>query len=91
MGSTTDGLPPAGRLIVLPSRAMAGIPIEALLALDDARTVSYASHSSRRISFQANTLEGARVFRLRKAFLGTSRMTIRTGLLRRIGASPKKS
>ena len=30
------------RLIVLPSRAMAGIPIEALLAPGDTRTVSYA-------------------------------------------------
>ena len=30
------------RLIVLPSRAMAGIPIEALMAPDDTRTVSYA-------------------------------------------------
>jgi tetratricopeptide (TPR) repeat protein len=36
-----DSLPPAQRLIVLPSRAMAGIPIEALLAQDDTRTVSY--------------------------------------------------
>ena len=42
LGSTTDGLPPARRLIVLPSQAMAGVPIEALLALDDSRTVSYA-------------------------------------------------
>ncbi|MGO9913674.1 MAG: tetratricopeptide repeat protein [Isosphaeraceae bacterium] len=42
LGATTDGLPPARRLIVLPSRAMAGIPIEALLAPDDTRTVSYA-------------------------------------------------
>ena len=32
------GLVPARRLIVLPSRAMAGIPIEALLAPDDTRT-----------------------------------------------------
>jgi tetratricopeptide (TPR) repeat protein len=40
--AAVDGLPPARRLIVLPSRAMAGIPIEALLALDDTRTVSYA-------------------------------------------------
>jgi Glycosyl transferase family 2 len=40
--------------------------------------------------FQANTLEGARVFRLRKAFLGTSRMTIRTEVLRRIGPVPEK-
>ena len=29
LGATADGLPPARRLIVLPSRAMAGIPIEA--------------------------------------------------------------
>jgi len=37
-----DGQPPPRRLIVLPSRAMAGIPVEALLALGDTRTVSYA-------------------------------------------------
>ena len=42
LGTTADGLPPARRLIVLPSRAMAGIPVEALLAPDDTRTVSYA-------------------------------------------------
>ena len=42
LAATADGLPPARRLIVLPSRAMAGIPIEALLAPDDTRTVSYA-------------------------------------------------
>jgi len=42
LGATTDGQPPARRLIVLPSRAMAGIPVEALLAPDDTRTVSYA-------------------------------------------------
>ena len=42
LGASADGLPPARRLIVLPSRAMAGIPVEALLALDDTRTVSYA-------------------------------------------------
>jgi hypothetical protein len=40
--AATDGLPPAKRLIVLPSPALAGIPIEALLAPNDARTVSYA-------------------------------------------------
>jgi tetratricopeptide (TPR) repeat protein len=34
LGASADGLPPARRLIVLPSRAMAGIPIEALLAAD---------------------------------------------------------
>jgi hypothetical protein len=42
LGATTDGLPPARRLVVLPSRAMVGIPIEALLAPDDRRTVSNA-------------------------------------------------
>jgi len=42
LGATADGLPTARRLIVLPSRAMAGIPVEALLAPDDTRTVSYA-------------------------------------------------
>src|SRR5262249_45141637 len=42
LGATADGQPPARRLIVLPSRAMAGIPIEALLAPDDTRTVGYA-------------------------------------------------
>jgi tetratricopeptide (TPR) repeat protein len=41
-GAPPDGLPPARKLIVLPSRAMAGIPIEALLVDDDTRTVSYA-------------------------------------------------
>jgi tetratricopeptide (TPR) repeat protein len=42
LGASTDGLPPTRRLIVLPSRAMAGIPIEALLTPDEIRTVSYA-------------------------------------------------
>ncbi len=42
LGATADGLPPAARLVVLPSRAIAGIPVEALLAPDDTRTVSYA-------------------------------------------------
>ncbi len=41
LGATADGLPPARRLIVLLSRAIAGIPIETLLAPDDNRTVSY--------------------------------------------------
>lgn len=49
------------------------------------------SHTLREgFRFQANTLKGARVFRSRKAFLGTSRMTIRTEMLRRIGAVPEK-
>jgi tetratricopeptide (TPR) repeat protein len=36
LGADADGLPTARRLIVLPSRAMAGIPVEALLAHDEA-------------------------------------------------------
>jgi hypothetical protein len=39
--------------------------------------------------FQANTMAGARLFRRRGAFLGTSRMTIRADLLRRIVAVPE--
>jgi len=42
LGTTALGLPPVRRLIVLPSRIMAGIPVEALLAPHDTRTVSYA-------------------------------------------------
>jgi tetratricopeptide (TPR) repeat protein len=42
LGATTDGLPPARRLIALPSRGMTGIPIEVLLAPGDSRTVSYS-------------------------------------------------
>jgi GT2 family glycosyltransferase len=38
--------------------------------------------------FQADTMEGALLFRRRGAFLGTSRMTIRTDVLRRIGLVP---
>lgn len=39
--------------------------------------------------FQASTPEGIRLFRLRKSFMGTSRMTIRADLLRRIGPVPE--
>ncbi len=42
LGATSDGLPTARRLVVLPSRAMTGIPVEVLLAPGDTRTVSYA-------------------------------------------------
>jgi tetratricopeptide (TPR) repeat protein len=42
MAATAEGLPPAFRLIVLPSRAMAGIPVDALLDTEDTRMVSYA-------------------------------------------------
>jgi tetratricopeptide (TPR) repeat protein len=40
--ATADGLAAARSLIVLPSRTMTGIPVEALLANHDPRTVSYA-------------------------------------------------
>ena len=46
LSAMPDGLPATRRLIVLPSRAMAGIPIEALLADDDTRTVSYATSAT---------------------------------------------
>ncbi|MGP8155400.1 MAG: glycosyltransferase family 2 protein [Candidatus Acidiferrales bacterium] len=39
--------------------------------------------------FQADTPEGAKLFRLRRSFLGTSRMTIRASLLRKIGPVPE--
>ena len=39
--------------------------------------------------FQANTVEGVRLFRRRGSFMGTSRMAIRADLLRRIGAVPE--
>ncbi len=42
LAATDDGQPAARRLIVLPSRSMTGIPVEALLASDDTRIVSYA-------------------------------------------------
>jgi hypothetical protein len=42
LGASPAGLPPARTLIVLPSRAMAGIPVELLLTPNDSRTVSYA-------------------------------------------------
>jgi glycosyltransferase involved in cell wall biosynthesis len=38
---------------------------------------------------QANTREGARLFGVRGSFMGTSRMTIRRDILRRIGAVPE--
>jgi tetratricopeptide (TPR) repeat protein len=42
LGATADGLPAARELIILPSRAMSGIPIESLLTAEDTRVVSYA-------------------------------------------------
>jgi len=42
LGATAAGQPPAQRMIILPSQAMSGIPVEALLAPADTWTVSYA-------------------------------------------------
>jgi tetratricopeptide (TPR) repeat protein len=42
LAATSDGLPAAHRLIVLPSSALAGIPIESLLPPGDSRAISYA-------------------------------------------------
>jgi hypothetical protein len=39
--------------------------------------------------FRVTSEEGARAFRLRKSFLGTSRMALRTELLKRIGTVPE--
>ena len=39
--------------------------------------------------FRADSEKGARAFRLRKSFLGTSRMTVRTAILRQIGEIPE--
>jgi hypothetical protein len=39
--------------------------------------------------FRVNSEASARTFRLRKSFLGTSRMTIRTAVLRKIGSVPE--
>lgn len=40
--------------------------------------------------FRIQSAEGARAFRMRKSFLGTSRMTMRTEILRRIGRVPEE-
>jgi glycosyltransferase involved in cell wall biosynthesis len=39
--------------------------------------------------FRIDSVEGARTFRLRKSFLGTSRMTVRSEVLRKIGQVPE--
>jgi glycosyltransferase involved in cell wall biosynthesis len=39
--------------------------------------------------FRVDSLEGARLFRLRKSFLGTSRMSCKADLLKRIGPAPE--
>ena len=39
--------------------------------------------------FRIDSVAGARIFRLRKSFLGTSRMAFRADLLRRIGPAPE--
>jgi glycosyltransferase involved in cell wall biosynthesis len=51
------------------------------ILLDGRRRIERLREDTR---FQANSNEGARIFRTRKNFLGTSRMTIRTELLKKI-------
>ena len=72
LGATSDGLPAARRLIVLPSRAMAGIPIEALLADGD---TAHSELCSLRHGFQipARTVPAAPPCRL----LGPGRSGLR--------------
>jgi tetratricopeptide (TPR) repeat protein len=64
LGATADGLPPARRLIVLPSRAMAGIPVEVLLAddaIDRNERTSSAAILTRRASEGAATEPSAAI------------------------------
>ena len=42
------------------------------------------------LQFQANSVPGAMLFRRRCAFMGTSRMTVRRGLLQQIGKIPEE-
>jgi tetratricopeptide (TPR) repeat protein len=56
LNTTSDALPPARRLIVLPSRALAGIPIEALLA-DDATHQNEQAPTATKLADRAS--EGA--------------------------------
>lgn len=63
-----------------PQVGIAGHSITEIL-LDGRHRVERLREDTR---FQANSPEGARIFRTRKNFLGTSRMTIRTELLKNI-------
>jgi GT2 family glycosyltransferase len=53
---------------------------------DGRRHMQLALESTR---FRVDSEGGARVFRVRKSFLGTSRMTFRVSVLRQIGATPE--
>ena len=53
----------------------------------DGRQMAHVLNEESR--FQVNTPETAHLFRLRKAFLGTSRMTIRADVLRQIMPVPE--
>jgi len=54
--------------------------------LQDGSRRSELVHESHLV--QLESVEGARTFRLRKSFLGTSRMTVRATVLHRIGTAP---
>ena len=68
-----------------PSVALIGHSITEVLH-DGARRSELVRDSP---GFRINSVAGARIFRLRKSFLGTSRMTFRAELLRRIGPAPE--
>jgi glycosyltransferase involved in cell wall biosynthesis len=68
-----------------PSVGLVGHSITEVLS--DGRQRSELVRDSPR--FRIDSLEGARLFRLRKSFLGTSRMAFRAEILRRIGPVPE--
>jgi glycosyltransferase involved in cell wall biosynthesis len=57
------------------------------LVYSDGRQMTHVLREGCR--FQANTIEGARLFRLRKSFLGTCRMTVRAKIVRQILPVPE--
>ncbi len=68
-----------------PGVGVVGHSITEVLA-DGARRSELVRESPR---FRIDSVAGARLFRLRKSFLGTSRMAYRTKILRRIGTVPE--
>jgi len=58
-----------------------------IFVFPDGSTQLHALHES--VRFCAGNLEGALLFRLRKSFMGTCRMTVRTEILRRVLPIPE--
>jgi glycosyltransferase involved in cell wall biosynthesis len=69
----------------LPAVGLVGHSITQVLA-DGTRRSELVRESPQ---FRVDSVAGARLFRLRKSFLGTSRMAFRADLLRRIGPAPE--